>query len=183
MSSDAVEEIKNYYENPNNAVYLPFKKVVKADLKEKMILNKMTEELHKDFLQKKHVKINLSTFRKLRPANVLTVGKAKFEQCLCELCTNVELKLEVLNSAARKENLAELIIKNRYHCAELTECSKAPGATFAHKNCISRDCKKCGVKLLRKKLEPLFLIYSCKTCLNNFSDAGGITLLCERRPP
>jgi len=93
------------------------------------------------------VKVSLSKFSKLRPKQVLKVNQTQLNQCLCEYCTNIELKLRSLNMYAQNHNLKELRVKDKYHCNRLTMCSKGIQA-FNNLACIERSCTVCEVTLL-----------------------------------
>ena len=50
--------------------------------------------LHSKFLaENKGTSVSLSSFRRLRPAGVLTVDKNNFISCLCEYCLNLDHKV------------------------------------------------------------------------------------------
>ena len=92
--------------------------------------------------------MSLATFQKLRPENVLTMSHRKHYQCVCEVCTNVDIKIEAWNKAAIKHKKPDMKIRDRYELAETTMCECAEGEE--HKmSCITRQCPHCGVQKFR----------------------------------
>lgn len=114
----------------------------------KSVLTRNTKDVHESYLkQKDSVKIELDKFRKLRPKHVLTANKTQLRQCLCEYCTNVEIKLKVLNTcqSVTKYKDAMAIVNDSL-------CSKGPKKEYNKLECIERKCEECGVKSLTEKI-------------------------------
>ena len=107
--------------------------------------------------------VSLNTFRKLRPPDVNLLRRHRLNQCLCEICTDIVLKLRVLNRQASIHNMKDLIsIEDKYQLVSLTRCPpQNPESRYARLKCINRNCDKCGVNLLRSRLEP-FLVHGSK---------------------
>ena len=104
--------------------------------------------------------VSLNTFRKLRPPDVNLLRRHRLNQCLCEICTDIVLKLRVLNRQASIHNMKDLIsIEDKYQLVSLTMCP--PQNPESSLKCINRNCDKCGVNLLRSRLEP-FLVHGSK---------------------
>ena len=83
------------------------------------------------------------------------MGKAKLVGCLCEYCTNLQLKLKVINthqSAKQAET-----IPNLYSLCNITLCKdkKPSGSKYHHPSCMNRKCPDCGVRKLHNFLDPL----------------------------
>ncbi|XP_069137185.1 uncharacterized protein [Argopecten irradians] len=154
-SAERKKSVRDFYLEESTT--LPGKRTVNAKtLVQKVILNKTTAKLHKEFMESKGKKVSLSTFQKLRPKQCLTVSKIKFNSCLCEYCANVELKLSVLKDAAKQENLA-ITINDKYDLCSASMCTKTH--TFNNLHCVRRKCDQCGVHMLKGKFAPLTEIH------------------------
>ncbi|XP_071953098.1 uncharacterized protein [Antedon mediterranea] len=105
-----------------------------------------------------HIIINIishSLFQKLRPNTVLLQHKTKLNQCLCEYCTSILLKLQALNRAAVAYKMPTIKIKNKYELIALTMCPKEDNEKYNKPGCIYRECEDCGVSLLKTKVMAL----------------------------
>ena len=90
------------------ATPLPDKKLVSMKTgKPAFQLRQHLKEVYKDFCNRSCSKIAFSTFAKCRPPNIKLMAQAKLGQCLCEYCTNVQLKLNTCNILAT-------VLENRY---------------------------------------------------------------------
>lgn len=69
-------------------------------------------------------------------------------QCLCEYCTNAELKINTVNEIAARIR-PECRIRHVYHAVEITVCEKG------RKDCAYRQCQNCGVQQMKDFLAPL----------------------------
>lgn len=103
-----------------------------------------TRELHKLFEENDpDTKISLRTFNRLRPKNVASVRKAKFRQCLCEVCMNPKMKVERLNR----------LLKEKCGCVrDLLNESMCAFCTFPKLECVERKCWDCGVNGVKDRL-------------------------------
>ena len=151
MSPETIDHIQHFYLRPDVSVELPTKKTVsKTTMRQKHILDKSLDAVHEQFRQENpSVKVSLSKFSKLRPKHVLKVNQTQLNQCLCEYCTNIELKLRSLNMYVQNHSLNGLRVKDKYHCTRLTMCLKGSKA-FNDLACIERRCTVCGVTLLQQ---------------------------------
>jgi hypothetical protein len=98
--------------------------------------------------------VGFETFRRLRPKSVLLQRKTRLNQCLCEICTDIMLKLQALNRAVILAKMNELQIRDKHELIELTMCPKEHEQFCRHK-CIYRTCQVCGIFMLKERLSPL----------------------------
>ncbi|XP_071503852.1 uncharacterized protein [Diadema antillarum] len=151
MRSDAVgkkeQEIdRNFYNREDISTCVPNKKSVRGDRKARYILQRtLTRTFHLFMEEYSEIPIGKTSFIKLKPKNVLIQSKARWNQCLCEVCTNVDLKLKRLNIELRSAGFQ--IITDRYCLSDETICKDSSVA------CIDRKCPKCGVHAIDKKME------------------------------
>lgn len=83
------------------ATPLPDKKLVSMKTgKPAFQLRRPLREIYQDFCNSSCKKVSFSTFAKCRPRNIRLMSQAKLRQCLCEYCTNVQLKLNTVNTLA-----------------------------------------------------------------------------------
>jgi hypothetical protein len=107
------------------------------------------DDLHKEFAAlNPDVKVYKSVFCKHRPKFVECARDAKYRQCLCKYCTNIELKLKTLNTVAKRS-----IIADKYALRDITMCNKQ--GEYHKIDCINRKCHDCGVDRIDLHLESL----------------------------
>lgn len=124
------------------AIDIPGKNYASKHQKPKKILPKRLKRLHRDFCKKNpEKKISLQTFYRKLPGNILSSRKRAFQQCLCEYCENIDLKLDALN-----KNLTEPVDGRDV----LSEASTCPEPALS---CLNRSCKECGIHRVRLGLE------------------------------
>jgi len=77
------------------------------------------------------------------------------QQCLCEYCLNVELKLKTVNKLIGRicENAEELKIKDKYCAVNMVMCPKE--GMYHKKDCIDGICNICGDQKLRSHLKDM----------------------------
>jgi hypothetical protein len=103
-------------------------------------LNDTMKNLHTRFMKITGKSIGLTTFKKLRPKHVLTLSKAKFRECMCEICTNVEELHGKIERFAKQHNVE---MKKFVQCREL---SKALQCEVPTEDCLTRNCELCKNK-------------------------------------
>lgn len=115
----------------------------------KKMLDLSTKKLHSLFQKENKVTISRSKFQSLRPKNI-KLYRVKFQQCLCEYCLNVKLKLTSLSAIMKKEKIEVdgKLVESYYGISEATVCDEDNIA------CIERKCEVCGVKKLKTTLKP-----------------------------
>ena len=154
-SSHIEENVKDFYALPDVSSCLPNKKNVTRKLLPKYVIQSSLSSAYNKWKQENPTtKMGFRKFSMLRPSNVLTQKHTKLTQCLCEYCTNIELKLKVVNQQILIQNLSNLRVADKYHAVNLTCCEK--GEQYFHKKpCIIRNCKNCEVKGLSDHLGRL----------------------------
>lgn len=160
LSTETKDSIKTFYET--ESVTLPTKKTVLKDGTQKKVL---TETLQSAFSRFRHEnpgqKISLSSFKKQRPKQILTMDKEKFRTCLCEYCLNIEFKLESINRTCELENQKHLKLNDRFDCVKMSLCDK--DSDFNKRECLERNCSMCGVHKITTHFQPLSQMSGEKT--------------------
>lgn len=133
------------------AMPVPDKKLVsKRSGKSAPFLQKPLKDVFADFKSATGTEISFSNFAKHRPKNVKLMAQARLRQCLCEYCTNVELKITVLNNHAVKSGKPECRIRHEREAVKLTLCNSSTKA------CHYRECQAgCGAIKLGQHLAAL----------------------------
>jgi hypothetical protein len=119
--------------------------------KPKLILECSLMRLYKEFVRETEVVISFSKFASFRPKNVMTMSNNKFINCLCEYCTNLELKLQVLPKIIENREGHEKP-KDKYDLANETMCAYN---LHPQKPCLDRKCPQCGIDLLTQRFPEL----------------------------
>ena len=65
--------------------------------------------MHEEYKSVFGQSLSLSHFWKLHPKHLLSFTKNKFEQCLCEYCVHVEMKVKILQQTARILNCSDVL--------------------------------------------------------------------------
>ncbi|XP_070210071.1 uncharacterized protein [Littorina saxatilis] len=148
MASKSTNLYKRKKINPTNQLVLRFYEEhshadpCKASRSRQLL--RPVRDLHQDFLRlNPNNKISLRHFHRLKPKNVASVRKAKFRQCLCEICLNPKLKLQTLNM------LAPCFRSVR----EMLEESVCAFVDMPKLECVERKCRLCGTERVKEKLE------------------------------
>ena len=127
------------------ATQLPDKKLVsKKTGQAQAQLRKPLSAYHKDYVDQGG-KASYSTFAKCRPKHVRKMSNARLNQCLCEYCENVNLKVKAVN----RISLRHTRINHVYHAVALSTCQGGGKA------CAYRQCGDCDIHLLEEYLTPL----------------------------
>ncbi len=142
------KKIKDFFIRPEISDNVPLSKKIKKDGKSVHIMKFSMAEAHAKFSSEHGPVVGKSKFAALRPPNVRPMGNRVLQQCLCTLCTNVELKLKALNKYTRDEDK----IKDKYEAVNITMCPKKEEEPYHHRDCINRKCARCGTSNLQKKL-------------------------------
>lgn len=147
--------MQSFLRRPDVSTTLPRKKTVsKQTGLQKQILQKSMKSTYSAWQNENpNMKLCFSKFCTLRPSHILPYVKAHLNQCLCEYCENMDLKLKVINQVVQAKNL-DCEIRDRYHASDITICPPSDDARKLHK-LLCTDCKKfqeCGVDAY---LQPL----------------------------
>ena len=134
------------YHCNDNSRELPYEK----NGQPQKVLEKSIRDMYKEFkLEHPEVNISEDKFRKLRPKNIKVSAWQKWQICLCEYCVNLELKLKSFN---KFHVTSEKKMNSKFDVLNASLCEKPTGSRFHQIECINRSCKKCGVEILKRKL-------------------------------
>ncbi|MES9905398.1 MAG: hypothetical protein ABW168_22320 [Sedimenticola sp.] len=144
-----INNVREYYQRPNVSIEIPMKKSVsKKSLSAKAVLTRPLKRVYAEYQKEPGcLKIGLDKFKKLRPKHVLTANKTQLRQCVCEYCTNVDNKLELLNASNTTVKYTDAM-----HLVNDSMCAKESDEKHHAIKCIERTCPNCGVDLLHEKL-------------------------------
>ncbi|XP_013411104.2 uncharacterized protein LOC106174215, partial [Lingula anatina] len=128
----------------DSAAHVPGKQTIsKRTGVQKKILPKRLKRLHKEFLQKNPgSQISLRTLYRIMPKHILSSKRLKFNQCLCEVCANIDLKLDALNRHLEDP------VDGRDLLSEASLCAGEP-----QQSCLDRQCLNCGVAQARARCQ------------------------------
>ncbi|XP_071481427.1 uncharacterized protein [Diadema antillarum] len=154
LSPEVASAVISFYEE--SAIDLPDKKMVSMKtMKNIRYLQQSVAALFLKFKsQNPDMKVGAKTFYSLRPHHVKLQGSIKFRACLCEYCTNIELKATAINNLAHSYGMKSFF-DGVHSVNRVTMCPKSEGAKTYMRHCSERKCKECGPKLLRSYLRPL----------------------------
>jgi hypothetical protein len=92
-----VQKVQEFYRREDVSVTLPYSKTVKGG-ESRHILIKTVDKTYEDFkLENPELKIGRSKFAALRPVNVKNQTTHALNQCLCEYCANMDLKVRAIH--------------------------------------------------------------------------------------
>ena len=118
----------------SNASALPEKKLVwKKVGRGAAVLTRPMKDLHDDFKNKAMMTpISFSLFAKCRPTHICLMQQSPLWQCLCEYCTDIELRIRAVNGTAVWMNSACRI--RHCHAADIVTCGRedSSGRRTAH---------------------------------------------------
>ena len=81
---------------------LPTKKTVSKNFQQKWVLDKSINKVYQEYKMGNPSPVCFSSFAKSRPKHLLRLSKKRLNQCLCEYCQNIELKIEILRRTDEK---------------------------------------------------------------------------------
>lgn len=138
-----------------SASALPEKKLVsKKTGRGAAVLTRPMKDLYDDFKESEAMTtpISFSHFAKCRPTHIRLMRQSQLRQCLCEYCTNAELKIRAVNGIAARMNNA-CRIRHVYHAVDIITCGREDRQW--KKDCAYRECGTCSIDQLDHHLEPL----------------------------
>ena len=145
---DLVESIQSFYLDPKISRELPCMRTVHRQRQTFIMEVPVAQAFVMWKAENPEVSaVSLSVFQKLRPTFVLLQRSTTLNQCLCEYCTSIMLKLEALNRVLSVCEAKDLHIKNKYNLIDFTTCDKG-SQRFHDLKCTERTCKDCGTSLL-----------------------------------
>ncbi|KAJ8319718.1 hypothetical protein KUTeg_002729 [Tegillarca granosa] len=159
-SDKTTMRIVNFFNQGDITTNLPDTRRIKNDLQERQVLDRTLHQTFTEFKDKNpETDISFSTFVRSKPENIETTKFRKGDMCLCEVCTNVDLKIRGLSQLAAKSSI-DVKVANRYEALKQTLCKK--DKDWNRKKCIVRDCQECGVDGIVRFFQPLITGSSCK---------------------
>lgn len=157
IPEEITEDVKDFFLHPQISTPLPDKRLVNKDGKAAHIMHRSLLDTFQIYKEKNpSVKLGKSKFASLRPKNVKTFCDQQLQQCLCEYCLNVELKLKTVNKLIGRscENAEELKIKDKYCAVNIVMCPKGDNQ-YHKKDCIDGLCNICGEQKMRTHLKDV----------------------------
>ncbi|WAR11448.1 LOW QUALITY PROTEIN: hypothetical protein MAR_025628, partial [Mya arenaria] len=168
VAEGSKEEVKSFFSRPDISTSVPDRKRVNKH-GEQRVLNRPLAGIYSEFKDDHpEVKVGFSTFAALKPRNVQPTTKQKWYSCLCDICTNVELKLVPLHTIA--SNAVQLEKKNHGNSDKLEKLENAMGVyqsvnatlcpylgKFGRKACIDRTCMECGTDMFMRQFQDLLI--------------------------
>ena len=113
VSSDVKKKLDFFFNQPNVSTTLPDQKAILKDGKAIKVLDRPLVDTFKDFkVDNPDVETAFSTFAANRPSNISTSKKQQWYSCLCEMCTNVDLKIKSLNTFATRVKKPDMKIRD-----------------------------------------------------------------------
>ena len=157
LSNDVQESIKAFYLSPEISRQVPNMKDVKDD-KQKHVMTMTLAEAFDDYKKANPgMKVGLTSFKNLKPANVQQVSETSHRTCLCQTCQNVVLKIEALKKFANGTKDVNLKSKiqpwTKKMVGSLTVCDTE--GEFPNPECLDRTCKNCPRGLSEQLQEAL----------------------------
>ncbi|KAK3739346.1 hypothetical protein RRG08_041667 [Elysia crispata] len=142
-------EVHAFYKLPQNATELSEKKKITSKSKGQttMVLKETLRTLYQGYMQNMENPVSFSLFKSLRPKNVKLSHTEKLNQCLCEMCENVQLKTKTLNPHLPQERR----LRSLFDVVRAMLCpSESP---FHDLKCLKLECPNCGIQKLKRHLE------------------------------
>ena len=140
-----METLSQFYQQKSVTTNVPT-----ARQSKKQFLTTTYEEAHAKYIDwcksNKQTAVPFSTFYRLKPQNVYSVGKIPENQCCCKLCQNFKLDKIAIHEANIKgigSTTTEIVLGSM---CPVTDTGDGVIADFEYYNCISRNCKNCGKK-------------------------------------
>ena len=144
IAENVVKLIQQFYQE-NSTPRPDERSVSKRTNFQRRDLDKTGRELFKTFKKdNQNISISFSSFWNHRPAYIKPLTKKPHISCLCEYCTNIELKIKLFNEIARTKQVDT--IQSKYHLNTLMLCP-----TNSRK-CIESAWSSCGVPKLKELL-------------------------------
>ena len=155
LGEDVIDKVKKFYNNQGISRVDPGMRSVskKTKLPRSYLELKISNAYERFLTENPTINISMSKFRALRPSNVKTIKDTQLNQCLCEYCTNIEMKLHSLNSFLCRRHMNRLRIEDKYTLSRTTLCSKEN--EHYRKKCIDRQCENCGTQIIYDHLKEI----------------------------
>ncbi|XP_060789811.1 uncharacterized protein LOC132894247 isoform X2 [Neoarius graeffei] len=156
---DVANNITAFYRNPKVARELPYMKTVKKQ-EQRFLMEVSLQKAYELWKLENpgNNVVSFPVFSKLRPSCVVLQRQTDLNQCLCEYCTGVLLKLQSLNrilTATNSDDCVKLKIKDKYEIVSLSLCPKRGDNKYHDLKCINRTCSDCGIALLKEHFKTV----------------------------
>ena len=141
MSAETIKLVKDFHEVNSNT--MPHKKLVSSCVHVSAVLQSTPRR------QDQNCQILPAATAKCKH-----MGKAKLIVCQCEYCTNLQLKLKIINSYLAAEQ--KPTTQDLYSLSNNSMCQKSPDNKYHQPSCLKQTCVNYGVcKLHNNYLEEL----------------------------
>ena len=151
---DAINSIQAFLKEPAIARELPCMRTV-VKQQQRFVMEVSMQQAYNLWKVEnpEYAVVSFAVFARLRPSNVQLQHKITLNQCLCEYCTDVLLKLQCLNRSLQAMDYKALKIKDKYDLVSLSMCAKLESTRYHRPECIDRTCSDCGVSLLENSFQ------------------------------
>ncbi|XP_041368432.1 uncharacterized protein LOC121382868 isoform X2 [Gigantopelta aegis] len=160
LSSQTVQKVEQFYRRSDISRTQPDARSAKKGSKDeypvaRRVMDMSTAAAYEMFrAENHHTAISKTKFRQLRPKDVLPSTRTRKQNCLCEYCANIDLKLEGIGRFAASQRLQDLTYKDRYDLSRSTLCPRGEDGEYKMA-CLERKCAACGTSAIEVKLRPL----------------------------
>ena len=154
IDEETKKDIQNFYLDSGITMSLP-----EANHANTLFLNRSLKEAWQLYNSRsKTRKVSLSTFSRLKPKMVKVQGKIPIASSLCDSCTNFKLQAQALSANGMKgivcggREAVKRTVCRYEHLLNNSDPTKRVIGNFGFRDCIFRECTKCGVFLLRNQI-------------------------------
>lgn len=149
---EITRKIQKFYTRADVSRELPCMRSVSKSGIQKHVMERSVESTYQMWrTENPAVTVGKSIFFAQRPSWVLLQSHTKFNQCLCEYCTDAMLKIRPLNTELIRNKMDHLKIRDKYDLVNMTLCKPEDPAL----KCVRRTCIECGVIALTNRFLPL----------------------------
>ena len=141
-----VQGVHTFFREGAEAISLPDRRLAGK----KFLTNplKLSYPMYRSWCKSKSIDpLSFKAFCKKRPSDIKRSCETPRRMCVCEKCENASLKQRALHGHNFSEVPYSII-----EALKKTWCTIPEGKYWAQNDCINRQCKKCGTKLLRKQI-------------------------------
>ncbi|XP_070545950.1 pre-mRNA-splicing factor CWC22 homolog [Ptychodera flava] len=159
LAANVITKVVSFYERGDISREMPNPRSVSNGVPQR-VMECSIQNAYQDFIKEyPNLKLSLAKFSKLKPSHIKTQSHAKFLQCQCEYCVNVQFKLDALSVRCAQLGF-QITVPNKYSASAMTTCPNDD--TFAKISCVHRECEVCGTHLLLEHFKPLLEDHSEK---------------------
>ena len=140
LPEETVKKVQDFYQSPSFTVSLGGMKNVNRKGETVRYLTERIQTVYSKFVSdNKGMPISRSKFAKLRPKNVKLKSQIPMNQCVCNLCANIEL----LRSSLQKAGIQDSKLTDKELLCASTLCP-SEDHIYGKIDCVERDCERCG---------------------------------------